>query len=163
MVATAAITVGCGGGAHGNEPAPILTAPARPTHTPTATATPTATPTPEPTATPIPPTATPAPRLAPVAPVAPGGRAAAAAPTGGDFEALVALYDWPVAQALAVAWCESGYRNVQNGGGGPYFGPFQMWSGHFRPGEDYWHVPTNVAVAYRVWRSSGWSPWECKP
>lgn len=87
--------------------------------------------------------------------------AVAAAPPSGDVAALIVLYDWPHSQAIAIAICESGMRNVQNASGGPYFGPFQMWSGHFRAGEDYWDPPTNVAVAYRVWRAQGWAPWEC--
>jgi hypothetical protein len=77
--------------------------------------------------------------------------------------ALIALYPWPHQEAEDVAFCESQYRNIQNAEGGPFFGPFQMWSGHFHAGEDYWDVPTNVAVAYRVWSSSGWGPWSCKP
>lgn len=59
--------------------------------------------------------------------------------------------------------CESGGRNVQNAQGGPYFGPMQVWSGHFLPGEDWWDPVTNIRVAFRVWSAAGWAPWSCRP
>lgn len=70
---------------------------------------------------------------------------------------------WAVDDVLAVMECESHGQNVQNAGGGPYFGPMQVWSGNFLPGEDWWDVPTNIRVAFRVWSATGWSLWSCKP
>lgn len=79
-----------------------------------------------------------------------------------DIRALICSYSWDCATALRIAHCESQYRSIQNLAGGPYFGIFQLWSGHFRAGEDWRDPATNIAVAWRVYQSSGWSPWECR-
>lgn len=118
--------------------------------------------TPEPTPTPTP-TPTPSPELEKPPEVVQPVRTAAPQPRGGqyDLEELVCSYSWSCETALRVMYCESGGQNVQNYGGGPYVGPFQVGLFHFRAGEDPWHVPTNVAVAYRVYLSSGWGAWSC--
>lgn len=111
-----------------------------------------ATPEPTPEPTPIP---TPEPTVAAASAPEP-----ASAPSLAD---LVCSYGWPCAEALSVMQCESGGRNVQNASGGPFIGPFQLWTGHARAGENLWDVATNVAVAYRIWSAQGWGPWECRP
>jgi hypothetical protein len=113
-------------------------------------------PTPTPTPTPDP-TPTPPARVAPHEATATSVQAQA----GGSLEALVCSMPWDCETALRIMWCESHGQNVQNAGGGPYVGPFQVGLFHFRSGEDPWHVPTNVAVAYRVYLSSGWGAWSC--
>lgn len=109
------------------------------------------TPTPSPTPTAAPPAPTPTPEPPP-------------APTVAEtILTEIDRYPWPIAEARAVAWCESSYRNVPQAQGGPYVGPFQMWLGHFAEGEDPWDIPTNVRAAYQLWTRSGWRPWECQP
>ena len=81
------------------------------------------------------------------------------------WRSLVAGYAWDLEEALSVIACESGGLAVQSYTGGPYFGLFQLWEGHFLPGEDWRDGATNIAVAYRVWAASGWDPWDarCQP
>lgn len=126
---------------------------------------------PTPTSTPV---ATPAPPPEPAPEQRTEGVAASEGetrylPPPGDaverWRPLVAAY-FPasaVDEALSVMECESGGQNIQNASGGPYFGPMQVWSGNFRPGEDWWDPETNIRVAARLWKESGWALWDCRP
>lgn len=121
----------------------------RPTDTPTVTP------------TPIPPSRTPVPYVAPAPRPQP---AVSAASYSGDWSGLICSYSWPCGTALAIMWCESsGNPAARNG---RYLGLFQVGDFHFGTyGYDLalWSDPaTNVAIAYRLWRDSGWGPWECK-
>ena len=77
-------------------------------------------------------------------------------------------YDWPVVEALSVAWCESQFKRTafngvdhsvwqinQNWWGAPIFGE-NMWG-------DRYQIHTNAAMAYHIWvaggRSFRW--WSC--
>lgn len=76
---------------------------------------------------------------------------------------------WPgdaIADAAAVAWCESRWRPAAVGDSGRSLGLMQLWSGWFAwAGEDTerWADPVvNARVALAVWRVYGWAQWACR-
>ena len=120
--------------------------------------------TPEPTATP---SATPEPVV-----VVPVGTVE---PTC-EWECILRRTGWPewvIPQALSVSWCESGHRDVQNEGGGNFWGRFQVspfWHrdkliarGYPPTGEVLLSPWVNAEIALMIWQSTGWSEWQCKP
>lgn len=72
-------------------------------------------------------------------------------------------------EALAVARCESGYDpRARNGS---HHGLFQL-SQRYHEGRaaslgyewsDMWDPGKNTAVAFDLWKDSGWGPWVCRP
>ena len=95
---------------------------------------------------------------------------------------LVAEYDWPVHEVLAVMECESTGRphavNPTSGTAGlmqVHPGNMMRADAYYRPLRDIvqpgWSaaqrwllVPeNNLRAAYLMWEFSGWSQWECKP
>ncbi len=114
------------------------------THTPT----PTRTPTPIPTATyrPDP--------VVEVATVAPSAAENSTAPTGG-WASLVCQYNWDCGYALAIIPCESeGNPSAYNSAG--YVGLFQV---HESYAANLTDPAINIAVAYSLYLSGGWSHW----
>jgi hypothetical protein len=85
-----------------------------------------------------------------------------------DIPALICSYDWPCAEALAVAWCESRWQPDAVSNDGQNFGLFQINAVHqARVDGDLDRLldaATNVSVAFSIWRANGgWGPWSCKP
>lgn len=83
---------------------------------------------------------------------------------GVDVEALICSFDWPCAEALAVARCESGLS--PSAVNGQHAGLFQIALDWHRPkfgGADPFDAGANVAVAYAIWLDQSWLPWSCKP
>lgn len=135
-------------------PDPLRTATPQPTGTATFTPTPLAfTPTLPPfTATPWPFTPTPAAFI-----------------TEQELRAILALYDWPQEEALAIAYCETGGTLAPWAFSGRDYGIFQVrYDQHTdkvaRP-EDLYNVLINVRVAYAIaaWSKAyhgwWWQPW----
>lgn len=93
--------------------------------------------------------------------------AANGVPIDGWVEALICEFDWPCAEAIAVARCESGLdpRAI----GGANYGLFQIGAVHVkrlggRPLVALLDAETNVAIAYAIFLdNAGWGPWSCKP
>lgn len=89
--------------------------------------------------------------------------------TRSEIEALICSFDWPCAQALRVARCESTLnpRAVNSSG---HAGLFQL-SPRFhawRVGGDasrLLNAEENVRAAHGLWLDSGrsWRPWSCRP
>jgi hypothetical protein len=79
---------------------------------------------------------------------------------------LVRQYDWPVEEALAVAWCESRHDPGAVSPDGQNLGLFQInviHEGKLQPGESLLDPVVNVRIAYQIWADQGWGPWSCKP
>ena len=78
----------------------------------------------------------------------------------GWIERLIcSSYDWPCADALAVAWCESRFNPQAVSPDGQNVGVFQVNLVHgYYPGAE-----ANVAKAYAIWTDQGWAPWSCRP
>jgi len=79
--------------------------------------------------------------------------------------AIYAVFGSYAAQAMRVAYCETGGTYSTGAQNGQYLGIFQMGSWERRT---YGHGSTHLAqaqAAYRYFRASGyrWGPWECKP
>lgn len=81
------------------------------------------------------------------------------------IRALICSYPWNCAEALAVAYCESKFQ--QGAQNGTSWGVFQI---NYPYHMDLIHYPyemllaeQNVAVAYQIWKDSGWEPWSCQP
>ena len=78
-------------------------------------------------------------------------------------------YDWPVTDALAVAWCESQFTPTAYNGfdSGVYQVNRRWWKTVFSPAvwEKRFEVRTNTAMAYHVWEAAGRSFrwWACGP
>jgi soluble lytic murein transglycosylase-like protein len=85
---------------------------------------------------------------------------------GIDVRELIAKYDWPVAEALAVAWCESRFDPAAYNAGN--YGAFQINRVHAaRVGgnlDALFDAATNVRIAHDIYKDAGgWGPWACKP
>jgi hypothetical protein len=93
-----------------------------------------------------------------------------------EVEAVLAAAGWPpglVADAMAVAWCESRFAPGAVGAGGAVLGLFQLWRGWFAWAGvplALWHDPVAnakvaLAVALRDMALYGtyWHQWQCKP
>lgn len=84
------------------------------------------------------------------------------------IQEIIASYDWPVEEALRVAWCESRLNPGAISHTGDY-GVFQVnarWhSWRLRPGESLLDPEVNVRIAYEIWRDWGrsWRAWVCQP
>ena len=77
-------------------------------------------------------------------------------------------YDWPVVEALSVAWCESQFnRRAYNGVDHSVWQINQDWWGERIFGKRMWgaryEIHTNAAMAYHVWKAGGRSFkwWTC--
>ena len=92
----------------------------------------------------------------------------------GAIEDIVAGYDWPCWEAVAIAGCESG-RNAEGFLDGNYavgagsYGLFQIQASFHAarfPGfwERWWEVEFNTMMAYTLYVESGrsWGPWSCR-
>lgn len=87
-----------------------------------------------------------------------------------DLPAIICSYAWPCDQALAVVygptphcpWGESHGEDVVSLDG-QYYGPFQLSRDKAATVEELLDPPTNVALAYDLWREHGWGPWGCAP
>lgn len=103
------------------------------------------------------------------APHPPAPAATPAPRTARSVEAIIASYDWPVAEALAIAWCESRLEprayNRSSGASGlfqvvPYWHAWRM-----APGESLFDPEVNVRIAHEIYLAWGrsWRAWECRP
>lgn len=65
-------------------------------------------------------------------------------------------------QALRVSWCES--RWLTTARNGQYRGLFQV-SRHWRQAIPGWGPSADAQAlhAFRIFKRTGWQPWECKP
>ena len=85
----------------------------------------------------------------------------------GSVGELIRQYDWPVEEALAVAWCESRHDPSAVSPDGQNLGLFQIHApshaSKLRPDESLLDPVVNVRVAYEIWRDQSWAPWACKP
>ncbi len=77
-------------------------------------------------------------------------------------------YDWPCAEALAVADCESSGEHHAYNAAGPYIGVFQIdpaLHGGLAGGASLYDASANVRVAFAVYQAAGdWGPWpNCRP
>jgi len=88
-----------------------------------------------------------------------------------NLRCLVARYPWPVAEAQAVATCESGLRADAVDPLRENWGAFQVNERTWRPffGEERWarvlEAEENVAMAWTIYERAGqtWLPWACRP
>ncbi len=82
--------------------------------------------------------------------------------TESSVEARICSYQWPCAEALAVAFCESRYdpaaRNSSGAKGLWQFMPVHDW--RLGPGETFYDPVVATRIAYEVWSEQGWTPWE---
>lgn len=100
--------------------------------------------------TPQPPVATPKPK-----------KALALSPGVEQWRSIVAEYDWPVDQALAIMKCESG-GNPNSVSRTNDHGLMQINKGLALYGEQIYDPAFNIAIAYKFYYSQrGWQPWSC--
>jgi soluble lytic murein transglycosylase-like protein len=84
-----------------------------------------------------------------------------------QYRDIVSQYDWDVNTMLAIMRAESSCNPASinyTDGHGSCVGSYsllQVGCLHFRDGEDKLDPETNIAVAYRVWKSGGYTPWTC--
>ena len=85
--------------------------------------------------------------------------------TRSEIEALICSFDWPCAQALRVARCESTLNPRAYSRGN--YGLMQINAVHSRRVggnlEALYDPETNLRVAFQIWSEQGWSPWGCRP
>lgn len=84
--------------------------------------------------------------------------------TPAEVEALIRA-TWPdhaEDRAVRVARCESGLNPNAKNRTSSASGTFQLIAAHWRGRFDPFDARANIAYAYRLWQSSGWSPWVCR-
>ena len=84
--------------------------------------------------------------------------------TPAEVEALIRA-TWPdhaEDRAVAIATCESGLAPNAKNRTSSASGVFQLMAAHWRGRFDPFNARANIAYAYRLWQSSGWSPWVCR-
>lgn len=84
--------------------------------------------------------------------------------TPAEVEALIRA-TWPdhaEDRAVRVARCESGLNPNAKNRTSSASGTFQLLAIHWRGRFDPFNARANIAYAYRLWQSSGWSPWVCR-
>ena len=90
---------------------------------------------------------------------------------GLDVRALICAYDWPCDEALRVVYGPTPACPHGESGGDPSaispdgrnVGLFEINLVHGYTVAQLLDPPTNIRVAYAIWREQGWSPWSCKP
>ena len=99
-----------------------------------------------------------------------GVEAAPVQPALTDAEAVICSVPWPCATALRIARCESGADYWADPADNPsHRGAFQLSYVHaerFTAHGWDWNtdglvLERNVAIAYEVYKDSGWRPWSC--
>ena len=82
-----------------------------------------------------------------------------------QYRSIVSQYDWDTELMLAIMRAESGcnpnginWQDSHNGCVASY-GLLQIACIHFKEGEDKVNPQTNIAVAYRVWKSQTYNAW----
>ena len=84
--------------------------------------------------------------------------------TPAEVEALIRA-TWPdhaEDRAVAIAKCESGLNPNAKNRTSSASGVMQLLAIHWRGRFDPFNARANIAYAYRLWQSSGWSPWVCR-
>lgn len=84
--------------------------------------------------------------------------------TPAEVEALIRA-TWPDSaedRAVRIARCESGLNPNAKNRTSTASGTFQLIAAHWRGRFDPFDARANIAYAYRLWQSSGWSPWVCR-
>lgn len=84
--------------------------------------------------------------------------------TPAEVEALIRA-TWPdhaEDRAVRVARCESGLNPNAKNRTSSASGVMQLLAIHWRGRFDPFDARANIAYAYRLWQSSGWSPWVCR-